>query len=68
MVCVPLTISPALQAAPNQMRYQWQVADDGEAVVWYTRSMGISTERISLADILAYPEAQITALSGNGGG
>jgi hypothetical protein len=59
-VCVPLAISQALQAAPQHMRYQWQVADDGRSIVWYTRSMGVPTAHITLRDILAHPGAQIT--------
>jgi hypothetical protein len=59
-VCVPLAISQALQKAPQHMRYQWRVADDGKAVVWYTRSMGVPTAQVTLWDILAHPEAQIT--------
>jgi hypothetical protein len=59
-VCVPLTISPALQAAPRHMRYQWQVADDGKSVVWYMSTMGVPTAHIALWDILAHPEAQIS--------
>jgi hypothetical protein len=59
-LCVPLTISSRLQAAPQQTRYQWQVADNGKAIVWYMRTMGLPTEHITLVDILAHPEAQIT--------
>lgn len=59
-VCVPLTISPRLHAAPQHMRYQWQVADDGKAIVWYMGAVGLPAEQITLVDILAYPETQIT--------
>ena len=59
-VCVPLTICPKLRAAPQQTRYQWRVADDGKAVVWYLGAMGQAAEEIRLVDILAHPEAQIT--------
>src|SRR5688572_5113584 len=39
MVCVPLTISAVLVAGPQRVRYQWKIADDGQAVVWYTQGM-----------------------------
>jgi hypothetical protein len=63
MVCVPITISSALAAAPQQVRYQWTIADDGKEVLW-TKGMGMVTERLRLADILAHPEARITVLRG----
>jgi hypothetical protein len=62
MVCVPLTISSALQAAPPELRYQWQISDQGKSLIWHTKGMGIVTERISLAAILDHPEAQIMNL------
>ena len=65
-VCVPLSISSALGAAPQQVRYQWKIADDGKAVLWHTKGMGVVAERFSLADILAHPEARITALPDRG--
>src|SRR5688572_11695598 len=34
MVCVPLTISALLVAAPQRSRYQWKIADDGKAILW----------------------------------
>jgi hypothetical protein len=61
MVCVPLTISSVLAAAPQQVRYQWTIADDGKAVLW-TKGMGVVTERLQLTDILAHPDARITIL------
>ena len=62
MVCVPLTISRLLVTAPHRARYQWKAADDGKAIVWYTQGMGVVTERIALADILAHPEARVSLL------
>jgi hypothetical protein len=62
MVCVPLTISPVLEAAPQQARYQWKISDDGKAVLWYTKGMGVATERLAATDILSHPDARITAL------
>jgi hypothetical protein len=58
--CVPLTISPSLMAAPQKVRYQWRITEDGKAVVWSTRTLGVEPERISLLSILAHPEAQIS--------
>ena len=46
MVCVPLTISPELVAAPLQTCYQWKMAEDGKALLWYTRGMGLVTARV----------------------
>ncbi len=62
MVCVPITISSALAAAPLQARYQWKIADDGKTVVWSITGMGIVTESLTLAGILAHPEARLTRL------
>jgi hypothetical protein len=62
MVCVPLTISAVLVAGPQRVRYQWKIADDGQAVAWYTQGMGVVTERLGLTDILAHPEARVTLL------
>jgi hypothetical protein len=61
VVCVPLTISTFLQTAPKAVRYRWQIKDDGRTVVWHTRAMGVATERVELKQILAHPEAQISA-------
>jgi hypothetical protein len=65
VVCVPLAISPALLAAPLQLRYQWRIVDDGKAVVWFTKGMGMATERLSLSSIIAHPEAQMIDLPGD---
>ena len=62
ITCVPLTISTVLVAAPHRARYQWKIADDGKSVLWYTQGMGVVTERIGLADILAHPEARVSLL------
>ena len=62
VVCVPVTISPFLQKAPTGARYRWQIEEDGKAVVWHTRAMGVAKERLELGRILAHPEAQITEL------
>jgi hypothetical protein len=58
-ICVPLTIVPAL-LEPQRHRYQWQIADDGRSVLWYKSGMGLPSERLNLAAILAHPEAQLT--------
>jgi hypothetical protein len=64
MLCVPLTISSVLLAAPQQVRYQWKIADDGTAVLWCTKGMGVMTERLALENILAHPDARISTLRG----
>jgi hypothetical protein len=61
MVCVPFTILPFLETAPKAVRYRWQIRDDGRTVVWHTRAMGVASARLELKEILAHPEAQITA-------
>jgi hypothetical protein len=62
MVCVPLTISSVLAAAEQQARYQWEIADEGKAVIWRTKGMGVTTERLTVWNILSHPEARITVL------
>jgi hypothetical protein len=62
ILCVPLTISPDLTAAPKKVRYQWRIVEDGKVVIWPTRAMGARTERLSLQSLLNHPEAQITEL------
>jgi len=62
MVCVPVAISPVLDRAPQSVRYKWQLTDDDKAIVWYLGAVGLPTERLSLARILAHPEVQITEL------
>ena len=62
MVCVPLSISSALDKAPHSVRYKWQLADDGKGVVWYLGRVGLPTEHLSVARIMSHPEAQITEL------
>jgi hypothetical protein len=63
MLCVPLAISPALEAAPRQARYQWQIIADGKAAVWHTKgTVGVPTERLDLGSILTHPEAYIIGL------
>ena len=62
MVCVPVAISSVLAAAAYQARYQWEIEEDGKAVVWRTKGMGVTTERLTLWNILSHPEARITVL------
>jgi hypothetical protein len=65
ILCVPLTISAALEAALPQLRYQWQIMADGKAVVWHTKgSVGVPTARLDLPQLLAHPRAYVTQLSG----
>jgi hypothetical protein len=62
MVRVPLKIAPALAAPPHGGGAKWQLHGDGKALVWYAGTRGKTTERLSLTQILAHPDAQITAL------
>jgi hypothetical protein len=62
---VPLGISTALEAAPPQVRYQWQIMADGKAVVWHTKgTVGVPTARLKLPQLLAHPRAYVTHLAG----
>ena len=54
---VPLRISPVVAASPLRTRYQWQITDEGRALMW---SRGIVEERLRLPAMLAYPGAEIT--------
>jgi hypothetical protein len=66
MLCVPLTISPALTAAPNEARDEWHITADGQTVVWRSNgSAGQAIARLGLKRILGHPKAY---LSGSGGG
>jgi len=62
MICVPLAILPALDRAPHSVKYKWQLADDGKAIIWYLGAVGLPTEHLTLARIMSHPEAQITEL------
>lgn len=62
MVCVPLAISPVLAAAEHQARYQWEIEDEGKAIIWRTKGMGVTTERLTLRNILSHPQARISVL------
>ena len=62
MLCVPLSVSPALEDSPH-LRYQWKINQGGKEVVWYRRGMGIRSAHLDLWNLLAHPEAQITQLS-----
>jgi hypothetical protein len=60
MLCVPLSISPALRAAPSQARYEWQITADGQTVVWRSNgSAGESIARLDLRRILSHPKAYL---------
>jgi hypothetical protein len=61
MVRVPLGIAPALAAPVDGVRARWQLPGDGKALVCYAGARG-TTERLSLAQILAHPDARITVL------
>jgi CheY-like chemotaxis protein len=61
IVRVPLGITPALARAASGLGVRsWQLVSDGKAVVWYGGAFGATTERLSLTQILAHPDAHIT--------
>ena len=62
MVCVPVAISPVLAAAEYKARYQWEIEEDGKAIIWRTKGMGLTTERLTLRNILSHSQARITVL------
>ena len=63
MVCVPLDIAP--RVAPNDVRYNWQITNDGRSVSWVLGATGVATEHLSLIRILAHPNVQIMDLPGD---
>lgn len=56
---VPLRISPVVASAPLQIRYQWQIAERGKALVW---SRGMLEERLRLPAMLAFPGTEISSM------
>ena len=56
VLCVPLSIRPDLESAPQEQRYQWQLIGDGRAVVWDTDTL---REHVSLRGLLEEPEARV---------
>ena len=56
---VPLRISPMVASSPLQIRYQWQIAERGKALVW---SRGLVEERLRLPAMLAYPGTEISSM------
>ena len=63
MVRVPLTIAPGLAGPLPGVRASWQVLGDGKSVVWCAgEARAMATERVSLAHILAHPDARMIVL------
>jgi hypothetical protein len=56
---VPLRISPVVASSPLQIRYQWQIAERGKALVW---SRGLVEERLRLPAMLAFPGSEISTM------
>jgi hypothetical protein len=56
VLCVPLSIRPDLESAPQEQRYQWQLIGEGRAVVWHTDTL---QEHVSLRALLEQPEARV---------
>lgn len=57
---VPLRISPVVAASPLRTRYQWQIAENGKALMW---TRGLVEERLRLPAMLAYPGSEISSES-----
>src|SRR4051794_26394645 len=55
--CVPLSISRMLESAPERMRYNWQIMEEGRTVGWYSGRVGLVFERLSVEQIVTHPEA-----------
>jgi hypothetical protein len=53
---VPTAISPALDCATYNDRFQWQVVDDGRTVMWSSTGLNL---RLSLRAMLDDPEATV---------
>jgi len=60
-VYVPLRISPVVAASPLRTRYQWQIADEGRALMW---TRGMVEERLRLPAMLAFPGSEISSGGG----
>jgi hypothetical protein len=63
MVCVPLSISRMLELAPEHMRYNYQLTEEGRTIAWYSGPVGIVIARLSVEEIVLHSEAQVTDLS-----
>ena len=53
---VPTAISPALDSATFNERFQWQVVDDGRTVTWSSPGLNL---RLTLRTMLDDPEATL---------
>ena len=63
MVRVPLTIAPGLAGPLAGVRASWEVLGDGKSVVWDSgEARARVTGRVSLARILAHPDARMIVL------
>jgi hypothetical protein len=62
MVRVPLAIAPGLAAPSHGARASWHLLGDGKTVVWYAGAPSVATQRLTLLQILAHPDAQIAVL------
>ena len=54
---VPLRISPVVAAAPLNTQYQWQIGDQGRALVW---TRGPLEEWLRLPAMLVFPGSEIS--------
>src|SRR5687767_13392598 len=56
---VPLRSTAVVASSTIQIRYQWQIAERGKALVW---ARGMLQERLRLPAMLAYPGAEISSM------
>jgi hypothetical protein len=56
----PVSISPALAAAPYLARFQWRISGDGKAVFWYTEEL---KAHLSLREMLAAPDSELAGVA-----
>jgi hypothetical protein len=57
---VPISISPALAAAPHLARFQWRISGDGKAVFWYTEAL---KAHVSLREMLDAPDSELAGIT-----
>jgi uncharacterized protein DUF2442 len=60
-LCVPLSVSPLLEAASQEERYQWQLLEQGRVVAWDTETLQV---HLDLSWLLKQPEAMVAELAG----
>jgi hypothetical protein len=56
LLCVPIGISPALEAAPPTERFQWEVMGGGRELAWHSSNLNL---QLSLDALLEDPHATL---------